>query len=95
MSVREIKGSLVGKMVKIKGMVTRISNVKPLVVVAAYSCDKCGSEVFQDVASQTWTPLTQCTSDQCKRNNTKGVLYLQTRGCKFLKFQEMKLQELV
>jgi DNA replication licensing factor MCM7 len=49
MSVREIKGNFVGKMVKVKGMVTRVSNVKPLAVVAAYSCDKCGSEVFQDV----------------------------------------------
>lgn len=49
LSVREIKGSSVGKMVKIKGMVTRVSNVKPLAVVAAYSCDKCGCEVFQDV----------------------------------------------
>lgn len=95
MSVREIKGSLVGKMVKIKGMVTRVSNVKPLAVVAAYSCDKCGHEVFQDVTSQSWTPLTSCESEACKRNNTKGVLYMQTRGCKFLKFQEVKLQELV
>ena len=94
MSVREVKGSLVGKMVKIRGMVTRVSNIKPMAVVAAYSCDKCGSEVFQDVTSQSWSPLTQCPSDQCKRNNTKGVLHMQTRGCKFLKFQEMKLQEL-
>jgi DNA replication licensing factor MCM7 len=48
-SVRQIKASTVGKMVKVRGMVTRVSNVKPLAVVAAYHCDKCGSEVFQDV----------------------------------------------
>ncbi|KAJ3271982.1 Mcm2-7 hexameric complex component [Terramyces sp. JEL0728] len=93
-SVRQVKGDMVGKMVKIKGMVTRVSNVKPLCVVSAYSCDSCGHEVFQDVTNATWTPISVCPSSQCQTNNTKGRLYLQTRGCKFVKFQEMKLQEL-
>jgi DNA replication licensing factor MCM7 len=95
LSVRDIRGSHVGKMVKIRGMVTRVSNVKPLAVVVAYSCDKCGSEIFQDVRSESFTPLSSCPSQICKINNVKGMLHLQTRGCKFVKFQEMKLQELV
>ncbi|KAI8898316.1 MCM2/3/5 family-domain-containing protein [Globomyces pollinis-pini] len=102
-SVREIKGEQVGRMVKVKGIVTRISNVKPLAIVSAYSCDSCGNEVFQDITSQTWMPLTSCPSSACVKNNTKGFLlvwlisgrlHLQTRGCKFLRFQELKLQEL-
>jgi DNA replication licensing factor MCM7 len=53
-SVRQIKGESIGKMMKIKGIVTRISNVKPLAIVSAYSCDACGNEVFQDVRSSNF-----------------------------------------
>lgn len=70
-----------------------MSNVKPMAVVAAYACDSCGYEVFQDVTSQSWTPLTQCESPACKQNGTRGQLHMQTRASKFLKFQEVKLQE--
>lgn len=94
MSVRMIKGDSVGKLVSVRGMIIRVSNVKPLAVVSAYSCDSCGNEVFQDVTSQTLTPLTVCPSQQCRTNNTKGSLHMQTRGCKFLKFQEVRVQEM-
>jgi DNA replicative helicase MCM subunit Mcm2 (Cdc46/Mcm family) len=30
-------------------MVTRISDVKPLVYVVTYTCDLCGSEIYQEV----------------------------------------------
>ncbi|KAI8913605.1 MCM2/3/5 family-domain-containing protein [Gorgonomyces haynaldii] len=94
LSIRQVTGKHVGKMVKIRGIVTRVSNVKPLLQVAAYACDTCGYEIFQDVTTQQWTPMSKCESEQCKKNNTKGVLHLQTRGCKFIKFQEVKIQEL-
>ena len=56
--------------------------------------DKCGDEVFQDVSSHTWTQLATCPSESCKRNKTNGTLVMQTRACKFIKFQEVKVQEL-
>ncbi len=49
MSIREVKGSSVGHLVKVRGMVTRVGNVKPLATVIGYSCDKCGYESFQEV----------------------------------------------
>jgi DNA replication licensing factor MCM7 len=94
-SVREVRPESLGGLVTIRGMVTRVSNVKPLAAVIALSCDKCGSEVFQEVASGDVTPITECPSEECVRNNARGKLYLQTRACKFLKFQEVKIQELV
>eukprot|EP00842_Homolaphlyctis_polyrhiza_P001607 jgi/Hompol1/2447/HPOL_001523-RA len=93
-SVREIKASSVGRMVRVKGMVTRVSNVKPVATVVTYSCDNCGNEIFQEVTSESISPLAICTSVTCKSNNVKGALHMQTRACKFLKFQEVKLQEL-
>jgi len=34
-----------------------------------------------------------CPTDDCKVNKSGGRLYLQTRGSKFIKFQELKIQE--
>lgn len=38
-------------------------------------------------------PLRQCPSDDCRINKAGGVLDMQTRGSKFVKFQEIKIQE--
>ena len=78
-----------------QGIVTRVTEVKPKLVVATYSCDQCGYETFQEVLSRSFTPLAQCQSDECKSKGTPGKLFLQTRGSKFIKFQEMKIQEMV
>jgi DNA replication licensing factor MCM7 len=36
----------------VKGMVTRISDVKPMVSVVTYTCDICGCEIYQEVYIQ-------------------------------------------
>ena len=38
-------------------------------------------------------PLLMCPSQACVTNKSGGRLYLQTRGSKFVKFQELKIQE--
>lgn len=93
-SVREIKGSNIGKMVNIRAIVTRVGDVKPQAVCLALSCDTCGCEVFQEVTSNNFLPLVSCPSLECKKNSTKGKLYLQTRASKLIKFQEIRIQEL-
>ena len=94
MSVREIRGDHVGQLVTIRGIVTRVSDVKPSVMVIAYTCDKCGFEIFQQVSSKVFTPLNECTSSTCKADNNKGQLFMSTRASKFSSFQEVKLQEM-
>lgn len=94
LAVREIKGNLVGQYITVKGIVTRVSDVKPSVLVNAYTCDKCGYEIFQEVTSKTFSPLVECSSAQCKADNTKGQLFMSTRASKFSSFQEVKIQEL-
>lgn len=94
-AVRQVKAENLGKMVKIRGIVTKTSEVKPLLNVTAYLCDKCGYEIYQEVTSDAFTPLPECPSDKCRRDNTKGQLSMQTRGSKFRKFQEVRMQELV
>ncbi|KAI8804769.1 MCM2/3/5 family-domain-containing protein [Cladochytrium replicatum] len=91
--IRDVKGTNIGKLVRVQGVVTKTTNVKPMVLVLCLSCDKCGSEIFQEVASKEFLALVQCPSQTCKTNDSKGKLYMQTRASKFMKFQEVKLQE--
>ncbi|XP_074316028.1 DNA replication licensing factor MCM7 isoform X2 [Silene latifolia] len=93
-TIREVKASYIGQLVRISGIVTRCSDVKPLMQVAVYTCEDCGFEIYQEVTARVFMPLFECPSKRCKMNNTKGNLILQLRASKFLKFQEAKIQEL-
>ncbi|KAG7379878.1 Mcm2-7 hexameric complex component [Phytophthora pseudosyringae] len=92
--IREVKAAKVGALVRIKGMVTRVSTVKPLLTVATYTCEACAYEVYQEVKARQFNPLTQCPSERCQTNRAQGRLIMQTKASKFDKYQEVKFQEL-
>lgn len=94
LSVRQVRGDHLGHLITIRAIATRVSDVKPLVQVTAYSCDRCGCEIFQPVTARQFGPLTMCPSTDCKANQTKGQLQPSSRASKFLPFQEIKVQEL-
>ncbi|XP_045472033.1 DNA replication licensing factor Mcm7 [Harmonia axyridis] len=91
--IREVKAENIGKLVTVRGIVTRSTEVKPMISVATYTCDQCGAETYQPIASMSFMPIILCPSEDCKVNKSGGRLYLQTRGSKFVKFQELKIQE--
>ena len=91
--VRIVKAKHIGKLVSISGIVTRSSEVKPMLMVATYTCDSCAAETYQPSGSSSLMPLERCQSEECKANRITGRLYLQTRGSKFVKFQELRIQE--
>lgn len=98
LDLRNVKAKHIGKLVKLKGIVTRISDVKPLLLIATYTCQDCGYENYQEVKAKSFMPLFKCGSPICQQRKTGsslGALQFQTRGSKFLKFQELKIQELV
>lgn len=92
-AIREVKADSIGKLVCVKGIVTRATEVKPMLMVATYTCDTCGNETYQPINSPSFMPLIMCPSQECTTNRSGGRLYLQTRGSKFVKFQEVKIQE--
>nr|XP_042894859.1 DNA replication licensing factor mcm7-B isoform X1 [Parasteatoda tepidariorum] len=94
LSVRDVKAEHIGKLITVRGIVTRCTEVKPMIVVSTYTCDQCGSETIKAVNSLNFMPLINCESEECRVNKSGGRLYLQTRGSKFIKFQEIKIQEL-
>ena len=94
LAVRNVRGEHLGHLITVRGIATRVSDVKPAVQVNAYTCDRCGCEIFQPITTKQFTPMTECTSEECVKNQTKGQLFLSTRASKFVPFQEVKLQEM-
>ena len=50
-AVRDIKAEHIGRLVQVKGIVTRATEVKPMLRVATYTCDQCGAETYQPVSA--------------------------------------------
>ncbi|KAJ9105214.1 Mcm2-7 hexameric complex component [Naganishia adeliensis] len=94
LAVRAVRGSHLGKLITVRGIVTRVSEVKPLLLVNAYTCDTCGNEIFQEIASKSFTPLSDCPSERCTTDGGKGRLHMQTRASRFRPFQEVRIQEM-
>lgn len=93
--IREVLSPSIGHLITVRGLVTRISEVKPRITVATYTCDQCGCETFQPVKDLVdYTPLFTCTSSACKASKAPGRLAHQIRGSKFVKLQDIRLQEL-
>ncbi|XP_074604581.1 minichromosome maintenance 7 [Brevipalpus obovatus] len=92
-SVREIKAQHIGKLVTVKGIITRCTDVRPMITVATYTCDKCGNEAYQPINSYSYMPIDRCPSIECRTNKSGGRLHFQVRASRFIKFQELKLQE--
>ncbi|CAL8357728.1 unnamed protein product [Merluccius merluccius] len=91
--VRDVRADSIGQLVSVRGIVTRATEVKPMMAVATYTCDQCGAETYQPIQSPSFMPLIMCPSQECVTNKSGGRLYLQTRGSKFVKFQELRIQE--
>ncbi|KAK4078700.1 DNA replication licensing factor MCM7 [Trichoderma aggressivum f. europaeum] len=94
LAVRHVRGEHLGHLITIRAIATRVSDVKPIVQVSAYTCDRCGCEIFQPISDKQYGPLTMCPSSDCKKNQAKGQLHPSSRASKFLPFQEVKVQEL-
>ncbi len=59
-SIREVKSSNIGTLVTIKALVTKVSDVKPLIEVATYTCDSCGYEQHQPIKTKSYVPRSEC-----------------------------------
>lgn len=67
-SIRNIKADTIGQLSIVRGIVTRCTEVKPVMSVATYTCDRCGAEAYQMINSPSFMPLVNCESQDCKSN---------------------------
>lgn len=92
--LRDVRAEHVGRLVSVSGIVTRVTEVKPRVAAAAYHCQECGYEIYQEVNGRTYMPILLCpTPEHVGRKKTPGHLIPYYRGFKYVKYQEVKLQE--
>mmetsp|Transcript_62855 Transcript_62855/g.152003 ORF Transcript_62855/g.152003 Transcript_62855/m.152003 type:complete len:724 (-) Transcript_62855:51-2222(-) len=89
-AIRDIRAADIGRIVSFEGICTRVGDVKPLLEVACFTCDSCGSVLYQEISGDTFNPIVKCPSMLCQ----SGKLFLETRASKFVKCQEVRLQEL-
>ena len=95
-TIRSIKAAEIGHLVTFKGICTRVGDVKPLLEVACFTCDGCDFEVYQEVLGDSFNPISKCPSSYCnsRRGGAQPQLFLETRASKFIKYQEVKVQEI-
>ena len=91
--LRQLKAYQIGSLQTIKGIVVKMTDVKPFLKVASYSCDVCGYETYQVNHQRTYMPLLDCQSEQCRNNRSHGDIMQINRASKFLSFQEITIQE--
>ena len=60
--LRKVKAGQIGSLVTLKGIVTRVSEVKPNIEIATYTCQKGGAEVYQEVLKRDFMPLFTCAA---------------------------------
>lgn len=93
-SIRMLRSDKIGHFVTTRGIVTKVSQVRPLLKVAVYVCDSCGSETYQQVNNLEFNLLATCNSEKCKIMKNRGTLSLMTRVSKFEPTISLCLQEM-
>lgn len=92
--LRDVRAQHIGRLVTVSGIVTRVTEVKPRVAAAAYHCQDCGYEIYQEVGGRTYMPVQSCpTPEHQGRGKTAGNVIPYFRGYAWSKYQEVKLQE--
>jgi len=94
-ALRDLKAADIGHLVRVRGIVIRVSDVKPLAEVMTYTCEDCGNDMHYDMSQMTdFLPPSKCTSECCSTKSSASRLFHQSRASKFIKYQELRMQEL-
>lgn len=93
--IRQLLSSKIGKYILTRGLVTKTTQIKPILKLAAYICESCGSETFQSIAKDSFNVLLQCNSEKCKVLKIKPTLIFKNRASKFTTCQVITLSECI
>ncbi len=89
LSVRGLKCNLLGRLIKLKGTVTRTSEVRPELKVGVFKCRNCGKLSKEIVQQFKYTEPKRCNSDNCDKSSWE----LEMGKCTFVDFQKIRVQE--
>lgn len=91
--LREIKAPVVGSLVSMDCVVTRVGPVQPRMEIASYQCEICQAHIWQVIGDDQFMPVTECPTPACKTNRVAGKIQLNHRTSKLVANQEVRVQE--
>ena len=89
--LRQIKGSMIGKVLAVRGTVVRMGASHPLATLMDFACNKCGQRVRLDLPEGKFNYPQQCSSKGC-RSKAFTPIRSSTR-CK--DWRTVRIQEIV
>lgn len=69
LSVRGLKCNFLGKLIKLRGTVTRTSEVRPELKIGVFKCRTCGKFSKEIVQQFKYTEPKKCLSENCDKNS--------------------------
>ncbi len=89
-SLREIRAEHVGKLVMLNGIITRATEVKPLLIEGFFQCQNCNEIMIKTQEEGRYNPPHHCENPGCGR---AGPFKLLTEESKFIDWQKICIQE--
>ena len=73
--LRALTADRIGSLVCVRGIITKVTDVKPQLQVATYTCDECGFEIYQEITGGQYMPITECPATVCRTRKVNGSLF--------------------
>ncbi|MFW9986106.1 MAG: Minichromosome maintenance protein MCM, partial [Candidatus Odinarchaeota archaeon] len=89
-SVRTIRAENISQLIMVDALVTRVSDVKPLLVEGLFKCRQCQDLIGPIPQGNQFVTPTTCPNDTCR---SKGPFELIPERSKFVDWQKIRLQE--
>lgn len=89
-SVRELRGDLLSRLIKVSGQVTRSSDVLVELLYGAFTCRRCGVVTTHVKQEHKFTLPKRCSNERCQ---TTFEFDLMSEDCVFGDFQKIRIQE--
>jgi len=89
--LRDLSSMHIGKIIVLRGIINRISPIRPFYIVVTFSCQECGNEIIvpQELPMDLLTPI-KCSNNACHCRRFTPI----NEKSFFIDSQEMRLQEL-
>mgnify|MGYP000164963952 CR=1 FL=1 len=88
--LRKLRASHVGKLIQVSGILTRASQVKPLLIKGTFKCPHCGTLMVRPQPEGKLNPPAVCENPSCRR---KGPFPLVEELSEFVDWQHIRIQE--
>lgn len=89
--IKELKSGLLGKFVSIRGTVTRVTKLKPIILSMNFKCKKCDNIFNIEFPDGKLLPVINCLYNKnCKGKFPEKIM----KTAKMIDFQKIRIQEL-